>query len=352
MFVRELRWRWLVWSLALGLGPLALGVGAATPQKYVGDQMCSVCHTDKYDTYIQHGHPWVEVHTGGQEPGPDLFGFASVGVGLPTLPATMAWTDVMAILGNFKDGQGYLIRSSDGKRVDVKTGAASNYPANCFKCHNPTGYTPTGNVYGIPGWTNGSPALDPNKIPIQGVQCEHCHGPAATMTLPDKQICRDCHSSGDSKFRIPFNAADQIFANHHPEGDEYRRSPHKDIGCAACHDPHKSVWHDQGGVRFADNGIDMMCTGCHQQDNPSYPNASKVVIRGTMGEIGLQCLDCHMPEISGAGERASHLFKINPANLAAKNNIVVQNNDSGKPTQYWANADGNDVRQWQLVPYA
>ena len=154
------------------------------------------------------------------------------------------------------------------------------------------------------------------------------------MEVPSPQICRDCHSSGDSKFRIPFDPAAELFSNHHPEGDEYRRSPHKNLGCTACHDPHLSVWKDEGGVKYADppteENIGTMCAHCHD----------KIRIRGAMGEIGLTCLDCHMPETSDVGERHTHLFRINTAPLAAANNWKTEKNDSNKDTKYWMNFDG------------
>jgi hypothetical protein len=54
----------------------------------------------------------------------------------------------------------------------------------------------------------------------------------------------------------------------------------------------------------------------------------------------IMCGDCHMPEVSGAGTRTAHLFRINPAALPASANVKTENNDSGKPTVYWKNVDG------------
>src|SRR3990167_3916021 len=144
MLVRKFGWRGPVSGLVLGIGLIAFDGRAAAQVAYECDRVCNVCHPDKYADYKKHGHPWQEIPTGGQAPGPDLFGFASVGVGVPNLPTGMTWADVVAILGNFKEGHGYFIRASDGKRVDPTTGTASSYPAQCFECHNPTGYQPAG----------------------------------------------------------------------------------------------------------------------------------------------------------------------------------------------------------------
>jgi predicted CXXCH cytochrome family protein len=154
------------------------------------------------------------------------------------------------------------------------------------------------------------------------------------MAIPDKQICRDCHSSGDSKFRLAF-APDTTgtggifegFTGHHGEGDEYRRSPHKDQDCVLCHDPHKSVWGEDGGVLYSEVvGEGKMCTQCHDKR-----------VRGSMGEEGmdLECTACHMPEKSGAGDRATHLFRINATALDAKDNVRTELNDSGAAKTYW-----------------
>jgi hypothetical protein len=66
-----------------------------------------------------------------------------------------------------------------------------------------------------------------------------------------------------------------------------------------------------------------------------------------MGEIGLECIDCHMPEKSGGsaasgvavdplGHRATHLFRINSTALAAKDNVTVAG-----ANKYWNSTDLN-----------
>ena len=171
------------------------------------------------------------------------------------------------------------------------------------------------------------------------------------MATPDKQVCRDCHSSGDFGtklgtdpslvgFRLSYDPTADNLRGHHGEGDEYRRSPHKNQGCGLCHDPHKSFWKKQGGVRFVDNtdeeAVGMMCTTCHKKR-----------IRGSMGEIGLICIDCHMPELSAQGHRATHLWRINTAAVRkdgvtpndSVNNLKEELSDSGAKTKYWMNYD-------------
>jgi hypothetical protein len=62
--------------------------------------------------------------------------------------------------------------------------------------------------------------------------------------------------------------------------------------------------------------------------------------RGAMGEIGLVCLDCHMPESSAEGHRRTHLWRINTTTLTEEENTKTEPNDSGTPTKFWMNYDG------------
>jgi predicted CXXCH cytochrome family protein len=289
------------------------------------------------------------VHTGGVVPPPNLF--AAIGQPLPPIPTDklgnplVTWDQVQDIVANF-EGQGSFLMAN-GNLLEQNGATVKPMPARCNKCHS-TGFNSSGTAYGDPAiqgsWALGSSAFDgtPSALSngmfgLNGVQCEQCHGPGRTMkkspelTSADKGLCRDCHSTSDTDHRVTFSATaikDSVtpngrpgFSNHHPQGDEYRVSPHKDYGCTICHDPHKSVWHNQGGVKFANNFPDPgnMCMQCHRER-----------IRGAMGQLGLACADCHMPEISASGARTAHIFKINDTPLAAKDNTYQA---SGKT--YW-----------------
>ncbi len=329
MFARGLRWGEVAIALMLGSGLFVLSGNAFAQTTYVGDYLCSVCHSQQYTSYKQHGHPWMEVYTGGQTPSAELF--APVGEPLPPLPTGVTWSQVLYIVGNFKTGQGDFLLSN-GNLAEESGSMIKPMPATCNNCHS-TGFNPAGHQDGFSG-IQGSWALD-------GIQCEECHGPGPSMHVPSgatgNALCRDCHSSGDPEYRIPFNTTTMEFSNNHPQGDEYRRSPHQNQGCYSCHDPHRSVWHNQGGVLFAENSvppspgvaIGNMCTECHSER-----------VRTVMGQLGLMCTNCHMPEISASGTRTAHLFKINPTPLAAASNVITQESSSGKPTTYWMNQDG------------
>jgi Cytochrome c554 and c-prime/Doubled CXXCH motif (Paired_CXXCH_1) len=339
MFVRRLRWGGVAFGLGLMVGSGLIGFSdrafaQVSSVTYVGDQFCGACHSKEYSRYFNHGHRWMEVHVGGQQPTTNPY--QAIGVALPTtLPTGVTWSQVQDIVGNFKEenGSAAAFLLTNGNLVESNGAVVKPMPARCNKCHN-TGVDPTGHAYGQAG-IQGSWALP-------GVQCEQCHGAGPSMQIPNLGVCRDCHSSGDSQYRIPIaatiNSSNQITAissqllnNHHPQGDEYRRSPHKDKGCTLCHDPHKSTWHEQGGVLYTEGvGTGAMCTKCHAER-----------IRGTMGQVGLVCADCHMPRVSAGGTRAAHLFRINPGPVSMMDNVVVQANDSGKAGAFWANSDGS-----------
>jgi hypothetical protein len=346
MVVRELRWGGLVLGLMLGLGVLALG-GNAVAQRigtYWGDDSCAMCHGSNYDTYNRHGHPWKLVYTGGQTPPDDLYPW---GMPLPTLPGIppdpaiqpppepklATWADVEYILSASKDneeGASFVFRNgyrdSPGRPGDAKP--KSKY--SCGSCHT-TGYSPDGHQHGLPGIT-GTWALD-------GIQCENCHGPKGTMAVststPPVKDCAACHTGSKtdpttSTPGLPFSLSTMLFSSHGArQSDEFSHSPHKTKTCVLCHDPHRSVWHDDGGVHYSGvTGVGNMCVACHNKR-----------VRGPMaeipkenGEIGLECVECHMPDASNAGAGATHLFRITTKPVSAAANInTVDANGNG----YW-----------------
>ena len=341
-----------------------------TPSGWIDAANCAECHTAEYLDWAEHGHAWMQIHTNGSTPNADLF--APVGQALPILPMAtnwpttgqttqITWADVVDIFGHFRDGEGDLLLTNGRYIAAGATGTVGNQmPGRCNKCHNTGGDANVNGQYGNP--------LILGTWKLNGIQCDQCHrkvngSNVDHMAIPDIQVCRDCHSSGidtgkyvtgndpnnpdAAKFGFRIASSNGInFTGHHGEGDEYRRSPHQDIGCAACHDPHKSVWHDKGGVRFAEEqgGEGNMCKQCHID----------IRIRGSMGEMGMECIDCHMPETSAfvvadnVGHRRTHIFKINSAAVRADNgqpntepnNWLAQKNDSNANGRYWMNYDG------------
>ena len=407
----RLGWCFTIFVLGL-LGRSSQAIAQGEINTYVGFSWCASCHEEEYYDWAGHGHAWMSmsrklpltldpiqqyrwrVGNTSESPPADLFAPVGVPLNVDNILALLTglypsepdpWVKVDNIFGHFKSGAGNLLLS-DGRRQSVLGGNPSTMPGRCNKCHN-TAAIPTGSM---PGTTI------QGTWKVYGIQCEQCHGPGDTMEVPapDRDgtnkvdmngdtdpatklnLCRDCHSAGDFGrklgsdpymfgFRISVaptpettdDPNDLIFAGHHAEGDEFRRSPHKNLsghnaygeslgGCTNCHDPHKSVWKDEGGIKYADphseESIGMMCTRCHDKR-----------IRGAMGEF-LVCLDCHMPEASALGHRRTHLWKINTApkrNWTAglpnfdmpndeQHNWKEELNDSGGKVKYWMNYDG------------
>jgi hypothetical protein len=315
----------------------------------------------------------------------------------------------------------------------------SNMTKRCFRCHNHTGYsdvptpdddrvmygtanvwrTRVGNGTTIPYeyWFNGAPAKDPFGNRISGIQCEHCHGPAGQMlngAALNRKVCMDCHaatsqdaiipSGGDPDQRIQAVVVSGVvtFPNHRPQGPEFRRSAHKAVraklltqggaagaqadeyveqGCVLCHDPHKSVWHEKGGIKFVgaradyateeeyEHAVGNMCKECHQKTDhdaefPADQQPKKVRIRGIMGEEAyeLKCVDCHMPDISvsttvangrAVGAEGMHLWRIRtgPDMLAATDHVSPPINDVAYTRTYWlpTERDGDASMTLDLV---
>jgi hypothetical protein len=304
-----------------------------------------VCHDEKYETYIRHGHALKLYHTGGKDPVNDLDLVYPWGQTLPPLPPNVTWLDVEYIMrgssgtGSFRYvGGNRGTRQFNGYYIDAATGnAGSKY--SCGKCHT-TGYKdydpndadPVHHQLGLMG-IRGVWALE-------GIQCESCHGAGGMMAVPTVKECDTCHTGDDTlngvlTRRMQFDKAGKLYGGNygwlsanHSQADEFLHSPHKNLTCSLCHDPHKSVWHDDGGVRYSEvAGVGHMCTHCHDKQ-----------VRGGMGDLGLECVDCHMPEASMKGSGASHLFRITTTNLAAKDNT---HRDSDSGTKDWWNVDGN-----------
>jgi uncharacterized protein (DUF983 family) len=325
---------WLVFGLLLGLGLLVVADSALAQAQYMGDEaFCALCHQDKYDTYIQSGHPWKIQRTQGQVPAADTWPHSPV----PPLPASLpnGWADVEYVIGNFFWKARYIQRDGyihtgtaqqPNVQWNLQTRTWSTYntgtlkPFNCGPCHT-TGYDPAGNQHGLPGLI-GTWAQD-------GVRCEACHGAGGPhMGGQNAKDCMDCHvREQTTKDVIPWSGG---FTRHQTQGNDLAHSPHKGFHCTECHDPHKSVVYGLGGLT-------KQCTDCHQKR-----------VRGFMG-VAVQCVDCHMPMMTKSAVSVStyqadvrgHLFQIMTQPISRE-----QNNAGG----FW-NQDP-DGKAWITLDYA
>lgn len=326
-------------------------------QDWVGSDACQLCHSEKYDNWIQSGHPYkFNVIENGQPPVYPEEAFNYQVQWMDNLgDGSHSWDDIAGVIG----GYGWKSRfvGQDGHVVGTagsaySTGFGHNqfnfydgenhgwvnyhpedekiYNYSCFKCHT-TGGDTTGT------WLSGVEGL--GTFTEQGIGCESCHGPGGDhvdgpttanidlvyefahkdngigglqigddVQTPDpnsndvKFLCGTCHNRS---YTSPINASGG-FIKHHEQWDEFVATKHDEGGmdCSTCHNPHKRVIWDG-------DGIIMNCGTCH----------SDQVAHTDHGESA-NCLDCHMPFAAKSGttrgqsgykgDVRSHLMKIIP----------------------------------------
>ena len=274
-------------ALLVGLVPAAA--------QYQGSEWCADCHMDKYNEFVVSGHSYKLTP-------------AEVAKNRPIpLPEGYSWDDVSYVIGGYKwksryiGTDGYILTTTgDGTpgmtQYNMLTGNWVDYhpgeekPYDCGSCHT-TGYSPDGNQDGLPGLIG--------TWEFDGVQCEQCHGPGFEMSVDrTADFCGSCHIRGDA-FTIPAKGG---FIRHHEQYNEQLASPHSDLSCVDCHNPHKK----------SEFSIHTTCEDCHSDYAEAYA--------GTVMDVrGVECIDCHMPYASKSaealgtfkGDIRTHLFRIN-----------------------------------------
>lgn len=306
-------------------GAGALGV------EYAGSAVCSGCHKDIYDVFMQSGHAYtLNPVVDGQPP---EFPFTEVS----ELPEGYTWDDISYVIGGynwkarFLNQDGYIITDAPdsigntqylnqynftnpivGTEADWVTyqSGEEDLLYNCGSCHT-TAYSPLGNQDDLPGlvgtWAE------------PGTTCEECHGPGGLhiknpqgvqMTIDrDAELCEQCHHRGE----IESVNASEGFIQHHEQYQELFQGKHVVIDCVICHNPHEGV------VQLRQDEVQTTrtrCENCHLaeaqfQDSQIHPAAA-------------ECIDCHMPRIvmSAAGDPEkftgdirTHLMRINPTQI-------------------------------------
>lgn len=347
---------------------LIIGIGGAclSAQEYAGSSVCQPCHSSQHANWIQSGHPYkIQKLESGQPPvyPAGLSSHKVVGTevdymlqpGVPQPPKGYTWDQVGWVLGGyhsnarFLDTQGFKIHGDSAQynlitdkwvAYNGTTPALGNYSYSCFKCHT-TGAseetTPEFEAYpGIIGsWVE------------SGVGCEGCHGPAKDHTTdfanikPPKEgyeTCNNCHARDRGEeyewnYRVQWrtqtvNDVPTGFIRHREQGDMMGASKHATAGltCATCHNPHKSVYYEMGGLKD-----DVSCETCH-------PN------KEIAGHDQTECVDCHMPFAAKNGdvktpfisEQSAHYWNIitEPVTMFANidtigGNFFIKTDDSG-----------------------
>ena len=309
------------------LGPLGpAGDSASASQSYIGSDQCGSCHEAEYQNFVLSGHPYKLTKIENGEP--PKFPYDEVTGGVAEPPEGYTWGDISYVIGGygwkarFIDQQGYIITGDEDATTqynyaneDVGTDAGwvpyhagEVKPYDCGSCHT-TGFNPIGNQDGLEG-IEGTWAFT-------GIQCEECHGPGGLHVLNPGEVdmvidtraeaCGKCHNRGGYNTTIPASGG---FTRHHEQGNEHLNSPHKELDCVACHDPHVST------VYQADQAIRTECESCHASATESF-DASPLAQQ----HAAVECIDCHMPPMAKSavgdlerftGDVRSHQFSINP----------------------------------------
>ena len=278
---------------------------------YVGSETCNSCHSDKYETFRNSGHPYV--HSEVVDNQAPVYPFTTIDFLPPHF--SNGWSDVSYVIGGFAwkyhvtDANGFIYTGDDAQ-YNFQDGsivpfhedeAPGTKQFTCGQCHTTgwesvdDGATPKDDLPGMGG-----------DYFAAGVQCEACHGMGSVHVFTksaddiinnnDAALCGQCHTRNDGNAV----AAADGFIKHNAQFDELLSAGHKNLNCADCHDPHVSVQHGQGGIVVA-------CTECHtDMKNPTHN--------------GADCITCHMPHATYSavatnkyvGDINTHIFKLNP----------------------------------------
>ena len=273
---------------------------------YAGSEKCFDCHKDQYNHWQASVHPWK------------LRKAEKVKyTGLP-LPKGYSWEDISYVIGGaakkarYIDQDGYIITAAkDGSKAktqyNLQDGSWSDYfngrkkAYKCGPCHM-TAYNAKGHQDNKPGMIG--------TWKEDGVGCEECHGPGLDHiknpikdnVIMDSSLngCAKCHQRGGINPKPPAKGG---FIRHHEQANELLASPHKDLTCIECHDPHKRA------VLVKDR-----CAECHKEKADQLTNTLH-------GKNGIECKECHMPKI------VKSAIQVNKYTADVRTHIVKVNKD-------------------------
>jgi hypothetical protein len=234
--------------------------------------------------------------------------FYSVTDGANTIRVPLEWAFGLGVAGQTYvlqyQGEWYESRVSfynETAALDLTMGAAGYRPHSleeafgrkmsardkhdCFACH----------------------ATGPAESLTPGVQCENCHGPAATHVsskapMPKLALrsaeetsdaCGRCHRTW-SQIALdgPHDIRNVRFQPYRLTNSKCYDSADARISCAACHNPHRDV-------ETKSSAYDAKCLACHNTSSQS--RAVKLCKVATEN-----CSSCHMPKLELPG--AHHKF--------------------------------------------
>ena len=296
---------------------------------YAGSAACAACHRTQFvtqpktpmgkaleraaDCEILRAHPRLAFKEGAYATTISREGdksFYSVTDGANTIRVPLEWAFGLGVAGQTYvlqyQGEWYESRVSfynETGALDLTMGAAGYRPHSveeafgrkmsqcdqhdCFACHA------TGSA-------------DVAKL-TPGVQCENCHGPAAShvathTSMPKlaklsaeemSEACGRCHRTW-SQIALdgPRDIRNVRFQPYRLTNSKCYDSSDARISCAACHDPHRDV-------ETKSSAYDAKCAACH--------NATSTQRAAKLCKVAKQdCSSCHMPKLELPG--AHHKF--------------------------------------------
>ncbi len=294
---------------------------------FAGSQSCQGCHGTEYTGWQNSGHAYMLVRSEGANPPeyPELEIDMNVGgdtytitPGVPEPPPGMDWEDIGWVNGGFFwksrfiDSEGYLVTGADAQYnnatkewVTWGDGPPRPYDYSCFVCHT-TGPSPDD----PDGLFTDYPGLDGGSWAEAGVGCEACHGPSSfhvdspgdrPIEIDGFETCYYCHARAQNEMAEwrgrTVNNVETGFIRHREQADMMLATTHMTnagMDCASCHDPHKSVVFDQGG-------INTTCEDCHA----GYEISIVDDLGDELMTKSASCVDCHMPYALRSGTQFS-----------------------------------------------
>ncbi|MFA5865584.1 MAG: cytochrome c3 family protein [Phycisphaerae bacterium] len=329
---------------------------------YIGSGACQACHPTIGAQHTIHGHSQIlkKLASGSPSYAPE-----GIHAGVPNPPVGATWSNLTYVIGgyirkaNFINSQGYIMTDGVDKvntqwNLDFPPNGTvagwgayehsatipKSYSYNCFFCHM-TGPNQNGHQDSLSG-VGGT-------FSESGVQCENCHGPGSNhVPNPPANIyinsestaCGTCHSRGVSSEISGLAEKDVIlaqggFIQNHEQYQELLASPHANIRCVTCHDPHIST------VYESDQAIINTCQSCHPDKNIPLHDGT-VFVRGDYVEK-VTCVSCHMPYATRSATSAPPaVVGLNGQQGDIKTHIWFINTDQVNYTAMFS-ADGSTV---------
>jgi len=200
--------------------PMDVGLTPLAANTYIQSEGCAVCHSDKYATFRNTGHPFKVNKVVGDKaptyPYTDIYHALALmdddnGGTDNTLGTPADWSEASYVIGGWgwkarwMDADGFIVTGSE-VQYNFATGAMSSYHNdetdkhfNCGNCHT-TGWRHQDDV-AHDFRQDDLPGID-GTWAATGIQCEACHGAGSThaQTMDDDDITENATSRSTADF--------------------------------------------------------------------------------------------------------------------------------------------------------